>query len=228
MDAQRNEVGVVLGKDAVGRVDSNRSLQSVDGRLDFASLGMDSSLPVGKTIVLRRAATVEGILYDADGKPKDGGRVGFVAGPCEARLDNDHYLLTGEDGVFRFAEIDPETVAWLTATLWSSDYGGRVEPVPLEGRLKPGETLRIDLRLPPSTSCLIEFEFADWRPGLSICNDSSISPFDLKSVWTTREHTGYHRFTIRDEKDENWKHRFEIRVPHGEERYRQVVPIPAR
>ena len=84
----------------------------------------------------------------------------------------------------------------------------------------------LDLRLPPSTSCLIEFEFADWRPGLTIMNDGCISPFDLKRVWTTREYTGYHRFTIRDENDKNWKHRFEIRVPHGAESHHEVVTIP--
>jgi hypothetical protein len=193
----------------------------------WASLEEEESVS-GVELVLRRAATIEGILRDADGKPVEGERVGFIEGRHGNRLDTDYYWLTGKDGAFRFTEVDPETKAWLTATRWMHSFGGRVDAIPLEGRLAPGKTLRIDLEFPTATSCLIELEFADWRPGLTIMNDGGVSPFALKRVWTTRELTGYHRFVLRDEKDPDWVHRFEIRIPHGEERFRQVVRVPAR
>jgi len=180
----------------------------------------------GHDLVLRRAATIEGIVHDPDGKPMKSSQVGFVTGPREADIDLGFYWLTKADGVYRFSEIDPGTKLWLTAIHPFSRYGGRVEPIPLEGRLRPGETLRLDLHLPPSTKCRIEMEFAGWRSGLRIRSEGNFSWSAIEKVWKTRERTGFHRFAVSDEADKEWRHRIEFRIPHGATTHRIVVTLP--
>lgn len=142
----------------------------------------------GIQVVLLRGASIQGIARNAAGSPVAGARVTAMVEEAEDDLRPYKATVeTDEEGEFMVTGLDPEAVRWLLVSV----DGRAANRFPLAGRLRNGETLRMDPVLPPPTPVTVVVSIEGWYPNVGVHFDGEC--IDLDSPETRIEtEAGHH------------------------------------
>jgi len=180
---------------------------------EWASLLEGVSVDV--TVVLVRAAAIEGTVRGPDGDPVEGARVTLTLtdskGPG-ARSDR-----TGPRGGFRFDGLRPGASGWLIARAEDAES----PPAPVSGLAEQG-TQRFDLDLEPATPVDLEVVLSGLFEGGTLLLDGGDEvPAEPSRTWRTR--TGRHTVRLLREGRETIERT--VRIPTGRLHHRERIAV---
>ena len=150
----------------------------------------------GIRIVLKRGATVEGVVRNPDGTPAAHVRVGLSTDAYARAPDDDQAWVQADDGGrYRLTEADPAARLYIVALGSLSDW---TPPVALAGRLAIGKTLSQDVKFETGARVELEVRVPQAGNGLQVELDGGPpSPLGQRD-WTVEILAGPHRLRLKD------------------------------